>query len=372
MNQINQLEPLKITYSNSGEPADDDDCYAAEFKQLLTGNDNDETRSLYPPMKVFEKYYRLWEQHESIYWNSNEFKAIKDKDMFAKAPKELQEIVLKCAGSLLHGDSAVLEIFANDSIRKMIQAEPVLAFIRSQENRETMHAAVYSKFLDISMDPIKSNYYRSKEYRDSSFHEFREIIQQCVKDFDTTLASSWDQFGVSLYLIMLCENIMFAPLFLIICYIATTNYAPRLCEANRQVMNDEMLHYIFARSLLADTKCLPAHIAETLLNRFMEATMNRVKNIIGDYSSEDGKLSIANISEHMKIVEYKFRLQNGLTIMEEQASNDVYKNIPSSLSLCAALPQLNSSINQMEMISGEYQSYVSMGELSNDDESSVF
>lgn len=293
INQKNTMTPLKITTYNEEPPT--------TYKYEKIQDPKYKSELVYPPNPEFVEIYQLWEMHQSRFWSSAELRPIYDMDKFAQADITLQRITMEMVACLMHGDSVVLDSLSGD-LMSTITVEPVIAFFKDQEAREMIHKVVYSKMLD--MAPLEAEYYRSEAFKHSRMGGFVELTQR------------YREFGdikVLLFAIMICENIMFAPMFQQICYLATTGFAQNLCKANELVMRDEYLHYKHARILLSKCRSLlDHHTAECLLNDIVNVTEQLIIRIVGDFVSIDGKYSCDIALRHFRYVVHHFRLENML------------------------------------------------------------
>lgn len=298
---------------------------------------------VYPPNPKFLHSYNCWHQHQSVVWTSFENRPEADEDKFHQADEELQAIALQMIACLMFGDSVVLNALACEEFNRITAVE-TLAMLSDQVARENVHQEVYSRMLDVSH---KGAYYRSREFYELRMHRFARLVEEYAND-NVDLRTM-------LYFIMVCENIMFAPMFQCICYLATTGYAPKLCEANLQVMRDEYIHYKHARGLLAEFKTkLSRRKARSVLASFETAVTELLQEIIGDYVSADGMYSYDIALAHFRHVCHGFMRENGLyyTRKEERINEKLYGTSPAAGYMY--LPQHETKINLMESNSTIY------------------
>lgn len=254
-------------------------------------------QSLYPPKQQYKKFYQFWMEHQSCYWSVSENDPSVDRTKFARAPKELQEIVLSMVGCIMIGDSIVLDRLGCD-LKNKITAVEVLAMLSDQEAREYTHKAMYSKMLDVSSN---SSFYRSEFFKNTRMARFGKIARKYASN----------DIRIQVYFIMLCENILFAPMFQTICYLATLGYAPKLCDSNLLVMRDEFLHYENARHLLASfVHKIDIDFANEILNEFHSNINILIRELMGTY--DDGVLNADNMEKHLNHVVHSFRIENNL------------------------------------------------------------
>lgn len=324
---------------------DEDDVNTGDgWESILDPKNADYNNGLvYPPNPKFLHSYNCWHRHQSIMWSSHENHPEVDRDKFNRADPELQRIVLEMVACIMIGDSVVLDALKCDEFNRITAVE-TLAMFRDQVARENIHQEVYSKMLDVS---DKSAYYRSRQFSELRMHRF------------TLLAEDYTGDGVDLrtmlYFIMLCENIMFAPMFQCICYLATTGYAPKLGDSNLQVMRDEYIHYKHVRGLLAELMVkLKRYKARTILAAFEWTVTEMLREIIGEYVSEDGMYSYDLALAHFRHVCHGFMRENGLyyTKEEERINERLYGTSP--VASYMYLPQHEIKINLMESNSTIY------------------
>lgn len=299
---------------------------------------------VYPPNPKFLHSYNCWHRHQSIMWSSHENHPEVDRDKFNRADPELQRIVLEMVACIMIGDSVVLDAFNCEEFKRITAAE-TLAMFRDQVARENVHQEVYSKMLDVS---DKGAYYRSRQFAKLRMHRFTRLAE------DYAAADGVD-LRTMLYFIMLCENIMFAPMFQCICYLATTGYAPKLCDSNLQVMRDEYIHYKHVRGLLAEFVVkLERHKARRILASFEGIVTELLREIIGEYVSPDGMYSYDLALAHFRHVCHGFMRENGLyyTTVEELLNEKLYGTSP--VASYMYLPQHEIKINLMESNSTIY------------------
>lgn len=290
----------------------------------------------YPPNPRFLHSYQCYLRHIACAWTANENMPSEDRDKFAKAPLEFQEIMMRTAGCIMIGDSVVL-----DKLHMNITPASARVMIESQIDRENTHQIVYSKWCDIVSDGDR---YRSVAFRDEYMGEFELMVEKYAHE------GSIQQ---TMFFIMLCENIMFAPMFQTINYCATLGYAPKLCNDNLLVMRDEYLHYVHARGLLAGfRRKIKISRARDILKEFCEVTMSVFRKIVGSY--DDGLFNIEHVKQHFHHIVHAFMLENGLYRDERERHEGMARYSDSPARSYMTLPQLESKINLMESVSTVY------------------
>lgn len=254
-------------------------------------------QSLYPIHPKFKQFYELWSRHQSCFWSIHENNPSVDRDKFQKAPKQLQSIVLHMIGCITIGDDIVLKHIADNLLTK-ITVQHLKAMMVDQSSREHTHKFMYSRMLDVASDP---QYFRNEEFKIKFMDRFEKIA----------LKYTSDDIRVQFYFIMLCENILFAPMFQTICYLATLGYAPKLCDSNLLVMRDEFIHYENARYTQASFKNkIDIKFANELLDVFHQEINILCQEIIGDY--DDETYNLKNVQHHLSHVVHGFRVENSL------------------------------------------------------------
>lgn len=310
VNQSNTVKPVRIAAHYSKKPSPEyENIQDPHYKKIL----------IYPPPAEYKVIYDLWEKHQSCFWSSSENKPENDFDKFIQADLKLQTITLEMVACLMHGDSVVLDVLSNNDLLQSITVEQVQAFLNDQKAREMIHKAVYSKMLDISPD---AEYYRGTDFVSKRLQPFMKFAN---KYKDVT------DIRVLLYCIMLCEQIMFAPMFHQICYLATTGYAQNLCKANELVMRDEYLHYHHARVLLSSCKVLlDKTLADDLLNDMIIITKTLIDDIIDDYVSKDKLYNKDIAQKHFNYIIHNFKSENMLyeSKSEYQLQQEIWNTSP--------------------------------------------
>jgi len=292
-----------------------------------------EHQKLYPANVKFLQTYKHWGDHLSCAWSIYENEPTADRSKFNTAPKKFQDIVLCNIACIMIGDSIVLDCIARD-INENITSIELLAMFADQTSREYVHKAMYSKMLEVS---DQSDKYRSIEFRDKYMSRFAEIAKK-YKSSDIR---------IQMFFIMMCENILFAPMFQTICYLASLSYAPKLCDLNLLVMRDEYLHYKNARHQSANFKRkIDINLARTILDEFSSATLDLCAQIIGDYT--DDKYNFQHVYDHFMHVVHGFKSENALYLTyDEFIKNDrMYSKSPASVYM--NMPKYESKINHME------------------------
>lgn len=294
-------------------------------------------RIVYPPDLRFVFSYQCWHEHQENMWTSHETHPENDAYKFNQADVNLRVIMLRFIACLMWGDNTVLEFLENDIIDTITVPE-VRFMLDDQKARENVHQEIYSKMLDVA-ELTEAQYYRSESFKNRYMQKFADLSKKYQKCKDLRII---------LYFIMLCENILFAPAFQAICYLAYKGYAPKLGDLNRQVMRDEYIHYKHARGLLCSLRTkLNATEAIDILKQFYTLTGDLIDEIVEDYESIDGLFSKTVLREHLDYIVCCFITENGL--------HDRFVNRDSSpANIYMTLPQHETKINLMEANSTIY------------------
>lgn len=294
-------------------------------------------RLAYPPNPLFAYSYDCYLQHIACSWTANENDPAEDRDKFLTAPPEFQHILLCTAGCIMIGDSVVL-----DKLHLTVTPVNVRVMIESQIDRENTHQIVYSKWCDISEN---GHMYRTEEFAQEYMSEFERMVERYVET---------DNIQQTMFFIMLCENIMFAPMFQTINYCATLGYSPKLCNDNLLVMRDEYIHYLHARGLLSRfRRKIKISLARQILFEFCDVTLNVYRKIISNY--DDGTFNFDHVEKHFRYIVHNFMQENNLYIdkTEQLSGAKLYGKTPAADYM--VLPKMESKINLMEAVSTIYR-----------------
>lgn len=298
-----------------------------------------EAQQLHPPLPIFRKTYNNWLHHLSCAWTLHENDPSTDRDKFQTAPLEFQKIVLRNIACIMIGDSIVLDCIARDMLDTITSIE-LKAMFTDQSARELVHKATYSRMLELAQD---SREYRTKEFCDQYMGRFQKLANMYRTN----------DIRIQMYFIMLCENILFAPMFQTICYLASLSYAPKVCDLNLLVMRDEYIHYKNARDQMAQFKYkIDTLLAKDILAEFVEVTTSLCVDIIGKY--DDGVYNFDHVHDHLLHVVHAFNTENDLYLnYEEYAINEkLYGHSPAELYM--NLTRNESKVNHMESNSTVY------------------
>lgn len=329
-----QLPRLEIARRDDDDNDDDDE----EIVEAIVDPRYAEGPQLaYPPHPLFRFSYDCYLQHAGCVWTVNENDPSEDYDKFAKAPAEFQRIVLRTAGCIMIGDSVVLDRLEMPEITPV----NVRVMLTNQADRENTHQIVYSRWCDISPD---GDYYRSADFRREYMGEFETLADKYASR----------DVRVIFYFIMLCENIMFAPFFQIINYLATTGYAPKICNSNLLVMRDEYMHYVHARGISATfRRRIALSLARRMLDDMARVTLSVTRKIVGDY--DDGRFNYAHVEAHFRHIVHAFMCENSLyrDAAEEAEAEARWADTPAASYMSAARSEIK--INLMESASTIYE-----------------
>lgn len=269
----------------------------------------------YPPNEIFSFSYKCLEVHLKLYWNHLENSIMEDKDTFSRQKRDFRELIMRAAGCITIGDTMVLDKLDSQILESITSVE-VHAMFDDQRSRERIHQITYSRWLDID---DYGEFCRTKQFSDIYMSEFNQLSEKFAKMTD--LLTDKNKIGVIIpiiiYFIMLCENIMFAPVFQILCYMSTLSVGQRITNANLLVMRDEYIHYLHAQGLL-DRFALKIDRDSRIwiMKQFVECTEAMMAKIVGSYN--DGRMNLAHCSAHLAHVVHVFRMENDLYASKEE------------------------------------------------------
>ncbi|AUQ43983.1 ribonucleotide reductase small subunit [Esparto virus] len=326
---ISQIDGVTLDSEDSNEIEDICNPKYNEYKY----------QTLFPPNAKFLTTFKYWSDHMACFWSIHENDPSVDRAKFMTAPIEFQKIVLCNIGCIMIGDSIVLDCLSSD-IRNMITSIELKAMFADQESRELIHKVMYSKMLEISSN---ADEYRSEEFMQKYMWRFRK----------KALEYRTNDIRIQMFFIMMCENILFAPMFQTICYLAQLGYAPRSCDLNLLVMRDEYIHYLNARHQSSQfKKKIDVKLALRILQDFVDLTEELCREIVGNYS--DNIYNIDHVLAHFRHVVHGFRLENDLydNFEEFSINQQLYTTSPAEYYM--NLPKCESKINHMESNSTIY------------------
>lgn len=299
---------------------------------------------VYPPNPKFLQSYRYWHLHQSIMWSSHEIHPECDRDRFFTLDSRMRDICLSMISYLMWGDSVVVDILEQD-ITERITAREVKVFLADQTARENIHQEVYSKMLDVTSSEEAARY-RSKEFRDKHMWRFVELSEKYRSHIDM---------AVFFYFVMVCECIMFAPMFQTICYAAYIGAVRVLGTANLQVMRDEAIHYKHARHILSTLRRkIKKSLAREILDAFVALIDELLVETVGDYKSADGLYSLNICRDHLRHVYTGFMSENSLFYNDDEATLEISRWGKSPAACYMTLPNNEIKNNLMESNSSIY------------------
>lgn len=293
---------------------------------------------VYPPHHEFIDFYNIMIEHMKRVWTCVETNLTSDIAKFKHAPKSLRDIVGKIIGLFILGDTVVL-----DNLKKLeVTPNVIRMFLDNQTDRENTHQLTYSMWADILED---AQYVRSETFVQDYLQDFRRVSEKYKHHADNR---------VILFFIMVCEMIFFVPGFQVLCYLATTGYAPNLCNANMLVMRDEHMHYVFARTALSKYKNkLDKILALSILDDMIAAIRGFISRIAGESLHE--VLTEDHLLKHLDYVVHQFKSENSLydSESEETENEKLYGSSPAWVYL--HLLKYETKINLMESVSTNYK-----------------
>lgn len=291
---------------------------------------------VYPPRPEFLEFWDLMIGHMKRVWTCVETDLKSDVCKFKHAPQALKSIVSRIIGLFILGDTVVLAKLKTLDLTPNV----VRMFLDNQTDRENTHQLTYSMWADILDDP---NYVRSDEFIEKYLSGFRRVGDKYQRYTDNR---------VILFFIMVCEMIFFVPGFQVLCYLATTGYAPNLCNANMLVMRDEHMHYLFARKALAAyTRKLDRRLALEILDDMVDAITQFIKLITSE--AQHPILNENHLLAHLRYVVHQFKLENRL-YDEATSLDDVSVNTTPAWEYMFLL-KYQTKTNLMESVSTNYK-----------------
>lgn len=291
---------------------------------------------VYPPHEAFTDFYDIMIEHMKRVWTCVETNLASDISKFKHAPESVKSIVSKVIGLFILGDTVVLDKLKNLELTPNV----IRMFLDNQTDRENTHQLTYSMWADLLDDP---HYVRSDAFVKDHLMGFQKVAEKYQHYTDNR---------VILYFIMVCEMIFFVPGFQVLCYLATTGYAPNLCNANMLVMRDEHMHYVFARTALAKYKC---KLDKTLANEILADMVGAIKTFIRDVVA-DAKhpvLTEDHLSQHLDYVVHQFKSENMLYWSDEEETRCDKPTTPAWKYL--NLLKYETKTNMMESVSTNYK-----------------
>lgn len=293
---------------------------------------------VYPPRAEFIDFYNIMIEHMKRVWTCVETNLSSDIAKFKFAPKSLTSLVKNVIGLFILGDTVVL-----DKLNKLqLTPNVIRMFLDNQTDRENTHQLTYSMWADILED---SNYVRSQEFVDTMLSPFASVAKKY---------ENYDDNRIILFFIMVCEMIFFVPGFQVLCYLATTGYAPNLCNANMLVMRDEHMHYMFARTALSKyTQKLNKPLALNILNDMVSAVSLFIQSITRE--AQHDVLSESNMLQHLHYVVHKFKVENCLYDDENDLTIEDGKYGHTPAWDYMHLLKYETKINYMESLSTNYK-----------------
>jgi hypothetical protein len=249
-----------------------------------------------PRGKISNKY---WHLHQGVHWTAHEFDVKRDMDKFSQAPLEYQEAIMESAAVLMYGDSMVLEFLGLEGVDGLVKCMSRKAMFQDQAAREMVHSDFYSKMLILHKNGDKL---RTEAEKNRILKPLLDTLQDMKVDKNNL--------SEVLFIISLCEYVLFAPIFVFINYISTLDYCPVLCDGNLLVMRDEYIHYCHACELqtILPNK-IPREKALFWTAMFGESVQALVKTLYGKKGLES---VFPMIAEHCYYILHMFKKDNFL------------------------------------------------------------
>lgn len=326
------LPKLIITDDNENFLDDDLQDELLEDKKWL------KFKVVYPPTCEFMELWEITKTHMKGVWTCFETDLKSDIVKFKHAQQNLKIIVRNIIGLFLLGDTVVLDKLKGLNLTPNV----IRMLLDNVTDRENTHQLTYSMWADILDDP---NYVRSEKFVEEYLGSFKKIGEKYQHYTDNR---------VILFFIMVCEMIFFVPGFQVLCYLATTGYAPNLCNANMLVMRDEHNHYRYARTALATyMKKLDKKFALNILNDMIKANYEFIEKITSEANHE--VLTKDHLNGHLNYVVHEFMKENLLydSPEEELINDDKFASTPAWSYMF--MLKYETKTNLMESVSTNYQ-----------------
>lgn len=269
------------------EPYEDYEVPADDLPQLLDENHK------------FKFAYDDWEQHSNTFWTANEISVEEDRDLFAKAEKWMQNLMLSCAAFLMHGDDFILsEIGGN--LMSSIKQRYVNAFLAQQNASENHHSVVYAKMLNLS---DYGSDYLTKSFFNHRVNKYKSFIDK-YKAKNVAECST---------VITVIERLCFPFPFLVLQYARVAGFISNVGLLNEMVMRDEYCHYKFHRKLVSISKNkMSFDKLNQMLDDLEKLVISDIKDLVGDYKTNDNRFNADIAINHYRHILHLFRVENSL------------------------------------------------------------
>lgn len=264
----------------------------------------------YPGLDLSKWSRFCYANHQLSNWITGEVKFETDAEYLPD--ERLCRITAQVVAALHRGDTVVAD-FLDQHLDWFKNSASIQTFLNDQNSRECVHNITYSQMLDVLTKT--PNKLRADPWYQNTMSSFKSLMNK----FDLTPP-------IALYFVMMCEKIMFAPLFYWINALHYYQFTPKICLANILVMRDENAHYEHARLVLATSVANPPPMSQciSILDDFMLATKDFLDKIIDDQVDERYPLlTKQGMLKHLDFVYHKFRLQNGLYYAGQEPPTNV-------------------------------------------------
>lgn len=259
-------------------------------------------KNIYPLENEFSIFYKLWIEHDEIAWNAGENRPIHDRDLlYANTDENMINVLCRALALLTMGDKLVLDALTESNQLSKITHPVIKAFLYSQAARECVHNSQYSEALDVAISP---HMFRNECFLNKISKYFNIFIEKYKKICNSNLSAQ-------IYLVMLCEAILFSGAFYVICYIASLGKISAIRVINEQAMKDEDKHYLFYRELMYIIKNkMNKKQANEMLDDFVQVVKKTYKFVLDGYA--DDWLNTDKMDGYIDYIVYNFRFENGL------------------------------------------------------------
>lgn len=243
--------------------------------------------------------YDAWEEHSKTYWISSEVDVNEDRDLFTKAEKWMQNLILSCAAFLMHGDDFILsEIGGN--LMSTIKQRYVNAFLAQQNASENHHSVVYAKMLNLS---DYGSDYLTKSFFNHRVNKYKSFINK-YKARNVAECST---------VITVIERLCFPFPFLVLQYARVAGFISNVGLLNEMVMRDEYCHYKFHRKLVSISKNkMSFDRLNQMLNDLEKLVISDIEELVGDNKTKDNRFNAEIAINHYRHILHLFRVENSL------------------------------------------------------------
>lgn len=314
----------------------------AEQFSLVKEPINQAVESCWVPGTELGKWSRkCYLDHQKSAWIVNEVNF--ESDLQNLPPPDLRSVTASVIAALHRGDTVVAQ-FLDKHLSWFQNCASINTFFVDQSSRENVHNITYAQMLDVAS--VTPNNHRSRVWYEDIMAPFNNLMQKY------TLTPP-----IALYFVMLCEKIMFAPLFFWINTLHSYKFCPLIALTNVMVMRDENLHYQHARMVLSTCIASPPSmkVCNSIFMDFYHATEDLVHRLIDSkVHSEYPLLSKKECLNHLYNVGIQFKIENGLYYKHQNVPT-INPNTDFMMSILNDSSVSQMKINLMENIGINYK-----------------